>query len=159
MQHHRPVSKEESSMPDKIYKVNQQKHQQFIFIYGLLISIGIFFIIDLVSQTPLDTSLTVALFCFSIALPFLALLIMRNYVEAKHEHTVQPAYIRVSTTIGVLGITAGLIAEIWHISGIAGSVFIVCCLWGALGYSLFQTALKKVNPQEAQEEKEIGTTR
>ncbi len=29
-------------MPDKIYKVNQQKHQQLNFIYGGLIGIGIF---------------------------------------------------------------------------------------------------------------------
>lgn len=145
-------------MPDKIYKVNQQKRQQLNFIYGGLIGIGIFFIIDLVSETPLDTSLTVALFCFSIALPFLALLIMRNYLEATHEHTVQPAYIGVSTVIGVLGIIAGLVAEIWHVSLIAASIFIVCCLWGVLGYSLFHTALKKANPQEeTPEEQEITT--
>jgi hypothetical protein len=145
-------------MPDKMYKVNQQKHRQLNFIYGGLIGIGIFFIIDLVSETPLDTSLTVALFCFSIALPFLGLLIMRNYIESTYTHTVRSAYISASTIIGVLGTIAGLIAEIWHVSWIAGSIFIVCCLWGVIGYSLFQATLKKVNPQETLEEKEIGTT-
>ncbi|SRR5579884_350040 len=146
-------------MPDKIYKVNQQKRQQLNFIYGGLIGIGIFFIVDLVSETPLDTSLTVALFCFSIALPFLGLLIVRNSLEATHKYTVHPAYISVSAIIGILGIIAGLVAEIWHVSLIAGSIFIVCCLWGVLGYSLFRTALKKVNPpEETSEEQEITTT-
>jgi hypothetical protein len=147
-------------MPDKMYKVNQQKRQQLNLIYGGLIGIGIFFIIDLVSETPLDTSLTVALFCFAIALPFLALLIMRNYIEATHKYTVRPAYINISAIIGALGIIIGLIAEIWHVTWIAGSIFIACCLWGGIGYSLFQAALKKVNPQAAPEEiKEIDTTR
>ena len=139
-------------MPDKIYKVNQQKRQQLNFIYGGLIGIGIFFIIDLVSQTPLDGFLTIALFCFSIALPFLALLIMRNYIEITHEYTVSPIYMQISTWIGALGITAGLLAEIWHISGVAGSIFIVCCLWGAVGYSLFHTALKKANLTETEDQ-------
>src|SRR5690242_15987254 len=133
-------------MPDKMYKVNQQKRLQSNFIYGGLIGIGILFIIDLVSQTPLDGILTIALFCFSIALPFLALLIMCNYIEATHEYTILPVYIRLSTWIGVLGIITGLLAVIWHISSwMAGSVFIVCCLWGVIGYSLFHAALKKAN--------------
>src|SRR5690348_11879827 len=99
-------------MPGKIYKVNRQKHQQLNLIYGGLIGIGIFFVIDLVSQTPLDGPLTIALFCFSIALPFLALLIMRNYLEMAHEYTVSPVYMLISTWIGVLGIIVGLLAEI-----------------------------------------------
>ena len=144
-------------MPDKIYKVNRQKRQQLNFIYGGLIGIGIFFVIDLVSQTPLDGTLTVALFCFSIALPFLALLIMCNYRETTYEYTVLPAYMLISTWIGVLGIIAGLLAELWHISWIAGCIFIVCCLWGAIEYSFFHAALKKANLTE-EAETEISQT-
>jgi hypothetical protein len=141
-------------MPDKMYKVNQQKRQQLNFIYGGLIGIGIFFIISLVNETPLDTPLTLALFCFSIALPFLALLVMRNYIETTHQYTLRPAYINISNLIGVLSIIGGLIAEIWHVTWIAGSIFIACCLWGLLGYSLFQASLKKVNPLPSPEEKD-----
>jgi hypothetical protein len=139
-------------MPDKMYKVNQQKRLQLNFMYGGLIGIGILFIIDLVNQTPLDGTLTIALFCFSIALPFLALLIVRNYLEAIHEYTIQSAHMRLASQLGIVGIFAGLLAEIWHISWIAGCIFLLCSLWSVIGYSLFRTALKKANPREDAEE-------
>jgi hypothetical protein len=139
-------------MPDKMYKVNQQKRLQSNFMYGGLIGIGILFIIDLVNQTPLDGTLTIALFCFSIALPFLGLLIVRNYLEATHEYTVQSTHMRLASQLGIAGILAGLLVEIWHISWIAGCIFLLCSLWSAIGYSLFQTALKKANPREGAEE-------
>jgi hypothetical protein len=135
-------------MPDKMYKVNQQKRLQLSFMYGGLIGIGILFIIDLVNQTPLDGTLTIALFCFSIALPFLGLLIVCNYLEATHEYTIQSAHMRLANWLGILGIFAGLLAEIWHISWIAGGIFLLCSLWSVIGYSLFQTALKKAHPRE-----------
>jgi hypothetical protein len=139
-------------MPDKMYKVNQQKRLQSNFMYGGLIGIGILFIIDLVNQTPLDGTLTIALFCFSIALPFLGLLIVRNYLEATHEYTIQSAHMRIAGWLGILGIFAGVLAEIWHILWIAGCIFLLCSLWGIIGYSLFQTALKKANQREGLEE-------
>ena len=135
-------------MADKIYKVNQQKRQQLHFIYGGLIGIGIVCIIGLLIQTPLDDPLTVSLFCFSIGLPFLALLFMGTYIETTYEYTVQPTYMSISIIVGVVGIVAGLIAVIWHFSWIAGSVSMLCCLWGVIGYFFFQTALKKVNAKE-----------
>ncbi len=139
-------------MPDKMYKVNQQKRLQSNFMYGGLIGIGTLFIIDLINQTPLDGTLTIALFCFSIALPFLSLLIVRNYLEATYEYTVQSAHMRLASWIGILGIFSGLLAEIWHISWIAGCIFLLCSLWGIIGYSLFQTTLKKAHQREGAEE-------
>jgi hypothetical protein len=139
-------------MPDKMYKVNQQKRLQSNFMYGGLIGIGTLFIIDLINQTPLDGTLTIALFCFSIALPFLSLLIVRNYLEATYEYTVQSAHMRLASWIGILSIFSGLLAEIWHISWIAGCIFLLCSLWTIIGYSLFQTTLKKAHQRESAEE-------
>lgn len=136
-------------MPDKVYKVSQKRHEQSTLIYAGLIGIGVFFVIDLISETPLDLPLSIALYCFSISLPFLALLILFNQAISTREYAVFPVYVTISTIIGILGTVLGTIAEFWHISWIAGSLFTLCCLCGLVFFVLYRTALERVNKNEA----------
>jgi hypothetical protein len=135
-------------MPDKSFTLSQNRHGRSDLIFAGLIGIGIFFVIDLISQTPLDTPLTIALYCFSFSIPFLALPILLHLVETTQGHSMFPSYVNVSIAFGVVGTICGLIAEIWHLSWVAGVLFLCCCTITTLFFWLCYSALKKTMAQE-----------
>jgi len=139
-------------MPEKIYRVNQKRHEQSTLIYAGLIGIGIFFVIDLISETPLDLPLTIALYCFSISIPFLALLILFNQIMSSREYAIFPVYATISAVIGVIGALLGTLAEFWHVSWIAGGLFALCSLWGLVSFALFRSSLEKVNNEAGKQD-------
>jgi hypothetical protein len=97
-------------------------------IFSGLIGVGIVSIVELLSVNPLSKSLRVAVFCFSISIPFLAgaIFVLSELATLNDELQIQiNHYFRFLYFYGVLFSLAGIAAIFFHFHYAFGIVFIV----------------------------------
>ena len=97
-------------------------------IYGGLIGIAVVMVQPFLIATSLDTSATICVVAFSIAIPFLAALVMVNRQEVFRGRRTPSVTVTVTQVIAQLAAFLGIVAGFWHISWVAGVVMLVAAL-------------------------------
>ena len=97
-------------------------------IYGGLIGIAVVMVQPVLIATSLDTSATICVVAFSIAIPFLAALALVNRQEVFRGRRTPSVAIIVTQAIAQLAAFVGIVAGFWHISWVAGVVMLVAAL-------------------------------
>jgi len=116
-------------------------------IRGGLIGISSIALIQLVGvNTPIDTSLTVATCCFSIAIPFLCLTFMLERVwpwiapkqsAAPPLNSAPGPIFLIIYCLAMVSPIVGLAAIVFHISELGGVIFVVASLCCVAAFSLY----------------------
>lgn len=85
-----------------------------------------FTLVQMISLSSLDTSLTVAMYAFAVALPILLMKTL-NLAEIRiNKYEVrQPVFITMLEVIGIIATATGAICVFWHFSPLAGVLVIV----------------------------------
>jgi hypothetical protein len=91
-------------------------------IYGGLIGIAVVMVQPFLIATSLDTSATICIVAFSVAIPLLAALVLVNRQEVFRGRRSPSVTIVVTQSIAQLAAFVGIVAGFWHIYWIAGAV-------------------------------------
>lgn len=89
-------------------------------IYGGLIGIAVVMVQPFLLATSLDTSATICIVAFSIAIPLLAALVMINRQEVFRGRRTPSVTVVVTQSIAQLAAFVGIVAGFWHITWVAG---------------------------------------
>jgi hypothetical protein len=89
-------------------------------IYGGLIGIAVVMVQPFLIATSLDTSATICIVAFSVAIPVLAALVMVNRQEVFRGRRTPSVTIIVTQSIAQLAAFLGIVAGFWHITWVAG---------------------------------------
>jgi hypothetical protein len=93
-------------------------------IYGGLIGIAVIMLQPFLGARSLDTPAKISVIAFAVAIPLLAALVMVNRQEAFRRRRTSSRSVTVAQVMGQGTAFAGLVAGFWHISWIAGVVFL-----------------------------------
>jgi hypothetical protein len=104
-------------------------------IYGGLIGIAVVMVQPFLIATSLDTSATICIVAFSVAIPFLAALVMVNRQEVFRGHRTPSVTVTVTQAIAQLAAFVGIVAGFWHITWVAGVGMLVAGLVAVLVHS------------------------
>ena len=94
-------------------------------IYGGLIGIAVVMVQPFLNATSLDTSATICIVAFSVAIPLLAALVMVNRQEVFRGRRTPSVTVAVTQAIAQLAAFVGIVAGFWHITWVAGVVMLV----------------------------------
>lgn len=89
-------------------------------IYGGLIGIAVVMIQPFLIATSLDTSATICIVAFSVAIPLLAALVMVNRQEVFRGRRTPSVTVTITQSIAQLAAFVGIVAGFWHITWVAG---------------------------------------
>ncbi len=96
---------------------------------GGLIAISLIILGDFISATSLDTPSFISVLSFAVAVPILSSQILFYNLLFRDKYHIQSIWYLIITTIilllGILAALVGVAAAFWHISWIAGSLFLV----------------------------------
>lgn len=134
----------EQSSEVQAYNLMRQKFDDLVF--GGLIAISLIIMQDFIASRIPDISALISVLAFATSIPLLATsvlveLILRNYKNVIH-HSFYVHFVR---TGGIFGNIIGIDAAFWHISYIAGVVFLISGSVGILVVRYY------VNEAEAEE--------
>jgi hypothetical protein len=101
--------------------LQQEWIRQDDLIYGGLMAIGIVMIQPFLTATSLDTSATICVVAFAIAIPLLAALILVNRHETFRRRRTSSRTVEVARAVAQFSAFVGLVAGFWHIHWIAGA--------------------------------------
>jgi hypothetical protein len=101
--------------------LQQEWIRQDNLIYGGLMGIGIVMIQPFLTATSLDTSATICVVAFAIAIPLLAALILVNRHETFRHRRTSSRIVKVAKALAQFCAFVGLVAGFWHIHWIAGA--------------------------------------
>ena len=104
-------------------------------IYGGLIGIAIVMVQPFLIATSLDTSATICIVAFSVAIPLLAALVMVNRQEVFRGRRTPSVTVTVTQAIAQLAAFVGVVAGFWHITWVAGVGMLVAGLVAVLVHS------------------------
>jgi hypothetical protein len=104
-------------------------------IYGGLIGIAVVMVQPFLIATSLDTSATICVVAFSIAIPFLAALVMVNRQEVFRGRRTPSVTVTVMQAIAQLAAFVGIVAGFWHITWVAGVGMLVAGFVAVLVHS------------------------
>jgi hypothetical protein len=111
-----------------------------------LIVIGLIILQDFITLGTPDSSSFTSVLAFSISPPLLSSVLVLNIVEEKYEygspHPIIAKITHLTFVLGILVALAGVAAAFWHISWIAGVVFIVVVVVAFIIYSAYAVNLK-----------------
>lgn len=99
--------------------------RQLGLIYGGLILIGVYMVQPFLTAPSLDTSATISIVAFAVAIPLLAALVMVNRQEAFRGRLTPSVTVTVARVIAQAAAFVGIVAGFWHITRIAGLTFLV----------------------------------
>ena len=97
-------------------------------IYGGLIGIAVVMVQPFLIATSLDTSATICIVAFSIAIPLLAALVMVNRQEVFRGRRTPSVMVIVTQATAQLAAFVGVVAGFWHITWVAGVGMLVAGL-------------------------------
>jgi hypothetical protein len=97
-------------------------------IYGGLIGIAVVMVQPFLIATSLDTSAMICVVAFSVAIPFLAALVMVNRQEVFRGRRTPSVTVTVTQALAQLAAFVGIVAGFWHITWVAGVVMLVAGL-------------------------------
>jgi hypothetical protein len=93
-------------------------------IYGGLVGVCVLTIQPFLFETDLDTTATVSLIAFSVAIPLLAALVMVNLQEVFRGRRTTSATVTVAQSLAQLAAVVGIAAALWHATWVAGATFV-----------------------------------
>jgi len=114
-------------------------------IYGGLILIGVYMVQPFLTAPSLDASAKVSIFAFSVAIPLLAALILVNRQEAFRGRGTPSTTVKIAHSIAQLAAFVGVVAGFWHITWIAGVVFLAAGVVAMLVHSAGYVRLELTN--------------
>jgi len=89
-------------------------------IYGGLIGIAVVMVQPFLIATSLDTSATISIVAFSVAIPLLAALVLVNRQEVFRGRRTPSLTVLVTQSIAQAAAFVGIVAGFWHITWVAG---------------------------------------
>ena len=92
--------------------------------YVGLIVIGVYIVQPFLTATTLDASAKVSIVVFSVAIPLLAALVMVNRQETFRGRRTPSVMVTLAWVVAQLAAFVGIVAGFWHITWIAGVVFL-----------------------------------
>jgi hypothetical protein len=104
-------------------------------IYGGLIGIAVVMVQPFLIATSLDTSATICIVAFSVAIPFLAALVLVNRQEVFRGRRTPSVTVTLTQAIAQLAAFVGIVAGFWHITWVAGVVMLAAGLVAVLVHS------------------------
>ena len=113
-------------------KVRKAAESMFEIICGGLIGIDIIAIIQMIGLPPLDSGLTLALYCFAISLPLLALFVFFVQIERTRKCSIDIWYKYLFLAVGIVCAPLGVGLLILHLSQTAAYVFGFLCFGGVV---------------------------
>ena len=108
--------------------MGQEVLRQLGLIYGGLILIGVYMVQPFLTAPSLDTSATVCIVAFAVAIPLLAALVMVNRQEMFRGRRTPSVIVAVAHAVGQSAAFVGTVAGFWHITWIAGVTFLAAGL-------------------------------
>lgn len=94
-------------------------------IYGGLGAAGLVVVQPFLSSSPLDLSAKICVIAFAVSIPLLAALLVLNRQEAFRRRVTRSRLVAVAKAIAQGSAFVGIAAAFWHISMIAGIVFVL----------------------------------
>jgi hypothetical protein len=94
-------------------------------VYGALILIGVYMVTPFLVAPSLDASATVSVIAFSVAIPLLAALVLVNRQEIFRSRRTRSVTVLITQGIAQGAALVGIVAGFWHITWVAGVVFLV----------------------------------
>jgi hypothetical protein len=94
-------------------------------IYGGLAAAGLVIVQPFLTESSLDPSATVCVVAFAVSIPLLAALLVLNRQEAFRRRASKSRLVGVAKAVAQGSAFVGITAAFWHISLIAGIVFLV----------------------------------
>jgi hypothetical protein len=104
-------------------------------IYGGLFLIAVYMVQPFLVAPSLDASANFSVIAFAVAIPLLAALIMVNRQETFRGRRTTSITVSVAQSIAQLAAFVGIVAGFWHITWLAGVIFLVAGLVGMLVHS------------------------
>ncbi|NIK58702.1 hypothetical protein [Kribbella shirazensis] len=105
--------------------VQEEWIRQSNLIYGGLAAAGLVVVQPFLTASPLDLTATICVVAFAVSIPLLAALLVLNRQEAFRRQVTRSRLVSVAKAIAEGAAFAGLTAAFWHISTLAGVVFLV----------------------------------
>lgn len=102
----------------------QEWIRQSTLIYGGLAGVDLVVVQPFITEDPLDTSALVCVIAFAISIPLLAALLVLNWQEAFRRQASTSALVEVGKSAAQGSAFVGIAAAFWHMSMVAGIVFI-----------------------------------
>lgn len=102
----------------------QEWIRQSNLIYGGLAGVGLVVVQPFLTEPSLDTSALVCVIAFAISTPLLAALLVLNWQEAFRRRASRSAFVEVAKSIAQGAAFVGITAAFWHMSIVAGIVFL-----------------------------------
>ena len=128
------------------YETPGWKLKQTDLVYAGLAGIAVVFLQEYVGFTELDGAATISLLSFAIALPLLAALGVINAVQAGYRHHPFPWWMTVAVVLALGASSVGIVAAFWHVSPIAGGLFLATGLVAGLLVTAYRNSLERANP-------------
>ena len=111
--------------------------------YGGLIGVGVVMVQPFLTSTSLDRSAMVCVIAFSLSIPLLAALVMVNLQETFRRRATSSVLVLAAKPVAQSSAFVGVVAGFWHISWIAGVVFMASGLAGVLVHSAGYVRLER----------------
>ncbi|MFB6720637.1 hypothetical protein ACFCV3_10770 [Kribbella sp. NPDC056345] len=92
--------------------------------YGGLAAAGLVMVQPFLTEASLDTSALVCVIAFAVSIPLLAALLVLNRQEEFRRRTTKSVSVAIAKAIAQASAFAGIAAGFWHMSLIAGIVFL-----------------------------------
>ena len=98
-------------------------------VYGGLAAAGLVVVQPFLTESSLDLSATVCVVAFAVSIPLLAALLVLNRQEQFRRQATRSRLVGVARALAQASAFAGLAAAFWHISMIAGIVFLAVAVF------------------------------
>ncbi len=92
--------------------------------YGGLVAVALVMVQPFLTETSLDLSATVCVIAFAVSIPLLAALLVLNRQEEFRHRTTGSRVVAVAKAVAQAAAFVGITAGFWHISFVAGIVFL-----------------------------------
>jgi uncharacterized membrane protein len=106
-------------------------------LFGGLIGISLIILQDFISSGALDLSALISVIAFAVAVPLLAMGILIDDITKPHQSINLSMDYNIVFFGGLGGAIVGAAAAFWHISWIAGIVFLVSGIFGLVIYNRY----------------------
>ena len=103
----------------------EESIRQSNLIYGGLAAAGLVVVQPFLTEESLDLAATICVVAFAVSIPLLAALLVLNRQEAFRHRTTKSRFVGVAKAVAQGAAFAGLTAAFWHISLVAGIVFLL----------------------------------
>ncbi|MFI5694254.1 hypothetical protein ACIA58_20565 [Kribbella sp. NPDC051586] len=98
-------------------------------IYGGLAAAGLVVVQPFLTSAPLDLSAKICVIAFAVSIPLLAALLVLNRQEAFRHRVTRSRLVAVAKAIAQGSAFVGIAAAFWHISLVAGIVFVLVAVF------------------------------